>query len=52
MKHLKLMPAVMIVLLAMAMPSIAGAQYHEERLDHFLDQPSRTEGRSSREIPT
>lgn len=38
MKHLKIMPAVLIVLLAMAMPSISAAQYHESRLDNFLRQ--------------
>jgi len=38
MKHLKIMPAVLIVLIAMAMPSIAAAQYQEERLDAFLNQ--------------
>ena len=38
MKHLKIIPAVLIVLIAMAMPSISAAQYyHEERLDHFID---------------
>lgn len=39
MKHLRrFMPAVLIVLLAVAMPSISAAQYHEERLDKFLNQ--------------
>jgi hypothetical protein len=38
MKHLKIMPAVLIVLLAMAMPSISAAQYNESRLDNFLSQ--------------
>jgi hypothetical protein len=38
MKHLKFMPAVLIVLFALAMPSISAAQYHEERLDAFLNQ--------------
>ena len=38
MKHLRPMLAVAIVMLAMAMPSISAAQYHEERLDQFLNQ--------------
>ena len=38
MKHLRLMLAVAIVMLAMAMPSISAAQYHEERLDHFINE--------------
>ena len=37
MKHLRPMLAVAIVMLAMAMPSISAAQYHEERLDQFLN---------------
>lgn len=36
MKHLKPILAVAVVMLAMAMPSISAAQYHEERLDNFL----------------
>jgi hypothetical protein len=38
MKHLRPMLAVAIVMLAMAIPSISAAQYHEERLDQFLNQ--------------
>jgi hypothetical protein len=38
MKHLKIMPAVLTVLLAMAIPSIAAAQYHDERLDKFVNE--------------
>ena len=37
MKHLRTMVAVAVVALAMAMPRVAGAQYHESRLDNFLD---------------
>ena len=36
MKYLKTILPVAIVMLAMALPSIASAQYHEERLDKFL----------------
>ena len=36
MKHLKTILSVTIVMLAMAMTSIAAAQYHESRLDNFL----------------
>ena len=37
MKQLKTMLAVAVVAIAMALPSIAAAQYNESRLDHFLD---------------
>jgi hypothetical protein len=36
MKHLRSMLAIAIVMIAMAIPSISAAQYHEERLDKFL----------------
>ena len=38
MKHLKPILAMAIVMLAMAMPSISHAQYHDERLDNFINQ--------------
>jgi hypothetical protein len=38
MKHLKPVLAVAIVMLALAMPSISRAQYHDERLDNFVNQ--------------
>ena len=38
MKHLSAMLAVTVVLLSIAMPSISSAQYHEERLDKFLNE--------------
>jgi hypothetical protein len=37
MKHLRIMVAVALVTLAMALPRVAAAQYHESRLDNFLD---------------
>src|SRR6202040_698948 len=38
MKHLRPMLAVAIVMFAMAVPSISAAQYHDERLDRFLNE--------------
>ena len=38
MKHAKTLLAGAILLLVAAMPSMARAQYHEQRLDRFLDQ--------------
>ena len=52
MKHLKPILAVAIVMLAMAMPSISRAQYHDERLDNFINQRPASEERSWTEIPT
>src|ERR1700758_4750537 len=42
MKHLRILVAGAVVLIAMAMPSISAAQdHHEERLDHFInDRPA------------
>ena len=37
MKHLRTIVAVAVVMLAMALPRVAAAQYHESRLDNFLD---------------
>jgi len=37
MKQLKTMLAIAVVTIAMALPSIAAAQYHESRLDNFLE---------------
>ena len=37
MKHLKPLLAVAIMMIAMAIPSISAAQYHEARLDKFLN---------------
>ena len=48
MKHLKPLLAIAIVALAMALPSIAAAQYHESRLDNFLDQHPNVKGELSR----
>ena len=50
MKHLKIMPAVLVVLFAMAMmPSTAGAQfYHEQRLDNFLNGHPTVKGELER----
>jgi hypothetical protein len=38
MKHLRTMVTVAVVMLAMTLPRVAAAQYHEERLDNFLDE--------------
>jgi hypothetical protein len=48
MKYLKPLLAVAIVALAMALPSIASAQYHESRLDNFLEQHPKLKGELSR----
>jgi hypothetical protein len=37
MKHLRTMVPVAVVMLAMTLPRVAAAQYHEARLDNFLD---------------
>lgn len=37
MKHLRTMVAVAVVMFAMALPRVTAAQYHESRLDNFLD---------------
>jgi hypothetical protein len=37
MKHLRTMAAIAMVTLAIALPRVAAAQYHESRLDNFLD---------------
>lgn len=48
MKHLKPLLAVTIVALAMALPSIAAAQYNDRALNHFLDDHQRLKGELSR----
>lgn len=48
MKQLKTMLAVAVVMIAMALPSIAAAQYHESRLDNFLSQHPNLRGELSR----
>src|SRR5258708_7387161 len=49
MKHCKTLLAIAVVFFAMAMPSISAAQYyHEERLDHFIDQRPELKNQLSR----
>jgi hypothetical protein len=48
MKQLKTMLAVAIVAIAMALPSIAAAQYQESRLDNFLSQHPNLKSELSR----
>jgi hypothetical protein len=38
MKHARSVGAIAVLMLTIAMPSMARAQYHEERLDKFLDE--------------
>lgn len=48
MKQLKTMLAIAVVAIAMALPSIAAAQYNESRLDHFLNSHPHIKGDLSR----
>ena len=48
MKHLKAALAAVVVPLAMTLPSIALAQYHESRLDNFLDNHPHVKSELSR----
>src|SRR5215469_2717642 len=48
MKHPKALLAAVVVALAMALPSIAAAQYHESRLDNFLNSHPNLKAELSR----
>jgi hypothetical protein len=49
MKHLRPLLAVAIVALAMALPSIAAAQYNESHIDNFLNSHTRLKAQLSRD---